>query len=236
MFEFLFKYPAAVFSKGTFVLAGGWPLWLLWALIFVAAAALGAVLWMRRSRISPSVRGAKPAIVWLLQTGLVALLLLLLWQPALSVATLKPQQNIVAVVVDDSRSMAAKDTGISRRDEAVRTLNNGLIKDLQQKFQVRLYRIGDHVERIAKTDQLTASEPATHLGSDLKEIVGEAATLPIGAIVLLSDGSDNSGGIDLETLSEIRRRRLPVHTIGFGREQFGHDIELTDIQIGRAHV
>ena len=35
-----------------------------------------------------------------------ALLLLMLWQPAISVATLKPQQNIVAVVVDDSRSMA----------------------------------------------------------------------------------------------------------------------------------
>ena len=37
---------------------------------------------------------------------LAALLLFLLWHPALSVATLQPQQNIVAVVVDDSSSMA----------------------------------------------------------------------------------------------------------------------------------
>ncbi|MDQ6760554.1 MAG: glutamine amidotransferase [Acidobacteriota bacterium] len=220
-----------MFSKGTFVLAGGWPVWLLWLLILSAALALGSVLWLRRSRISASVQGRKPVMVWLLQTALVSLLLLLLWQPALSVSTLKPQQNIVAVVVDDSRSMATKDAGSSRRDEAARTLDTGLIRDLQQKFQVRLYRIGDHLERIGKTEQLTASEPATHIGSDLKEVLGEAATLPIGAIVLLSDGSDNSGGIDLETLSEIRRRRIPVHTIGFGREQFGHDIELTDIQI-----
>ena len=38
MFEFLFKYPEAVFSRGTFVLLGGWPLWLL-ALAILAAGA-----------------------------------------------------------------------------------------------------------------------------------------------------------------------------------------------------
>jgi hypothetical protein len=41
-----------------------------------------------------------------LQTLLAALLLALLWQPAITVAELKPQQNIIAVLVDDSRSMA----------------------------------------------------------------------------------------------------------------------------------
>ena len=37
---------------------------------------------------------------------LIALILFLLWHPALSVATLRPQQNVVAVLVDDSRSMS----------------------------------------------------------------------------------------------------------------------------------
>ena len=73
-------------------------------------------------------RGTRSVLVWLLQSSLVALILLLLWQPALSVATLKPQQNIVAVVVDDSRSMATKDDGVSRRDQVVRVLNGGLFK------------------------------------------------------------------------------------------------------------
>ena len=47
-------------------------------------------------------------------------------------------------------------------------------------------------------------------------------------MVLVSDGADNTGGIDLETIAEIRRRRIPVHTIGVGREQFERDIEITD--------
>ena len=50
-------------------------------------------------------------------------------------------------------------------------------------------------------------------------MLAESSTLPLGAVVLLSDGADNSGGIDLETISQIRRQRIPVHTIGFGREK-----------------
>ena len=53
-------------------------------------------------------------------------------------------------------------------------------------------------------------------------------SLPLGAIVLLSDGADNSGGIDLQTIAAIRRQRLPIHTIGFGREHPDKDVEVTD--------
>ena len=41
MFEFFFKYPIPVFSKGQFVLLGAWPGWVLLLLIVVCAAGLG---------------------------------------------------------------------------------------------------------------------------------------------------------------------------------------------------
>lgn len=230
MFELLFKYPASLFSKGTLVLAGGWPVWLLPVAILAAAAALGYGLF---SRSSNAMRGLRGGVVWLLQTLLVVLVLLMLWRPALSVATLKPQQNIVAVVVDDSRSMSIRDgagseNGPTRSSEARRILDSGLLKSLQERFQVRLYRLGENVERIRKTEDLQAKTPATHIGENLRQVAAEASNLPVGAIVLLSDGADNAGGIDLETISEIRRQRIPVHTIGFGREQMTRDLELLD--------
>ena len=231
MFEFLFKYPSTVFTKGTFVLLGQWPLWLLIAALAAAALGLGWTIWSRRTRVAPTMRGPRTAVVWLLQSSLVCLLLFLLWQPALSIATLRPQQNIVAVVIDDSKSMATQDDGKSRHDQVLNTLNSGLINSLQSKFQVRLYRLGDHVARIEKLEQLNASAPATHIGDNLKEVLADSATLPIGAVVLLSDGADNTGGIDLETISEIKRQRIPIHTVGFGREQMAHDIEVTDVQL-----
>src|SRR5580658_10926183 len=234
MFEFLFKYPHSVFSRGTFVLLGGWPVWLLIAAIAAAALGLG---FMVRQRATGSIRvtGVRSVAVWILQTLLASVLLLMLWHPALSVATLRPQQNIVAVVIDDSSSMAVDDAGSgSRKNAAVNVLNSGLVKQLQEKFQVRLYKLTDHLERLdaydkGGLDKLTASGTATHIGDSLKQVVADAASLPIGAVVLLSDGDDNSGGIDLETISEVRRQRIPVHTIGFGREKMAHDVEITGV-------
>jgi len=231
MFEFLFKYPPTVFAKGSFVLLGQWPLWALAALLLIAAGGLGWVIWQRRRAIAPTMRGPRTAVVWMLQSLFVCLLLFLLWQPALSIATLRPQQNIVAVVIDDSKSMSTQEDGHSRKEQVLSTLNSGLLNSLKNKFQVRLYRLGDHLERIEKTEQLNASAPATHIGDGLKEVLADSATLPIGAVVLMSDGADNTGGIDLETISEIKRQRIPIHTVGFGRERMAHDIELTDVQL-----
>ena len=227
MFEFLFKYPPVVFAKGRFVLLGSLSVWLLAASILVLAAVLGYLLWRRRGgRL-----GFRSAAIWALQTALLALLLLLVWQPALSVSSLKTQQNVVAVVVDDSRSMAVADGGRSRKEQAAGLLESRAFEALRSRFQVRLYRLGAHAERAESAQKLTAGLPATHLADGLKQVAAEAATLPIGAIVLLSDGSDNAGGIDAEATAELRRTRIPINTVGFGSERPERDIELLDVQV-----
>lgn len=229
MFEFLFKYPLSVFEKGTFVWLTGWPVWLL---ILAIAGGCGAIGMLVLRRANQGVlKGHRAIILWALQSSIVALLLLLLWQPALSVSALKAQQNIVAVVVDDSRSMTTKDDGTSRRDRAAKILDSGLIADLKKRFQVRLYRLGSTLNRIEGSADLKASESATHLGDGLQQIVAESSNLPIGAVVLVSDGSDNSGGISLETIQEIRRHQIPIHTVGLGREQMEKDVELSDVSV-----
>src|SRR5579883_1550422 len=233
MFELLFKYPSAVFSRGSFVLLSGWSMWWFGAGVAAAAALLAWLVWRR----GPGFQGmgaARAAAVWILQTALASLLLFLLWHPALSVATLKPRQNIVAVVVDDSASMSTPDEGSSsRKDRAVSVLNSGLLTELQSKFQVRLYKMSDHLVRIDNPGQLTAAAPVTHIGDSLMQVVRDSASLPIGAVVLMSDGADNSGGIDLETISEVRRQRIPIHTIGFGREKMARDIEISDVELAQ---
>src|SRR5258708_40155094 len=154
MFEFLFKYPRAVFAKGELVLLGAWPEWVL-ALFLLAAAA--GLAWLIRSRLpqaSPHIRNWKASAIWLLQFALAALLLILLWQPAIMVAELRPQQNIIAVLVDDSRSMAIAENGVTRESQTVKSLENGVLGELQKKFQVRLYRLDNRLGRIAKLDTL----------------------------------------------------------------------------------
>jgi uncharacterized membrane protein len=231
MFEFLFKYPLEVFTKGKFVLLGAWPLWVLLLAILAAAATLGMVLWKGRTKFAASMRRARVLVLWGLQSVLVALLLLLLWEPAVSVTALRPQQNIIAVILDDSRSMSLNDVGRTREDLAKNILNSGLLRSLSSRFQVRLYRLDAGVDRIEDTTQVKADQPSTQIGKGLRQIADEAATLPFGSVVLVTDGADNTGGIDADTLSELRRRKLPVNTIGIGREQLSDDIELDGFDI-----
>ena len=224
MFELLFKYPRAVFSKGTLVLMGAWPWWVFVLLVLAAGAGLG---WLIRSKLpeaSTQVKNWRAGIIWLLQFALAALVLLLLWQPAILVAELRPQQNIIAVLVDDSRSMSIAENGSTREQQAIKALEGGVLDGLQKKFQVRVYRLDRQISRVPKLDDLKTAPPAsaTRIGDGLKQLAGEAADLPIGAVVLLSDGADNSGGIDLDTISTFRSRRIPVHTVGFGAEQIEH--------------
>ncbi len=224
MFELLFKYPASLFHKGQFVFMTPWPLWTLGLAILAAA---GLLFWHVR-RHHGMLSGLRPLAIWGLESCMVALILLLLWHPALSVATLKPQQNVVAVLVDDSRSMSIADESGTREAAAKAVLDGGLLKSLGERFQVRLYRFGREPERIQKTGQLTGAAPASRIGDSLERVLAESSALPLGAIVLLSDGADNSGGIDLETIAAIRRQRIPVHTIGFGQEHPDKDVEVTD--------
>jgi uncharacterized membrane protein len=141
---------------------------------------------------------------------------------------LRPQQNVVAVLVDDSRSMAIADSSGTREASAKSVLNSGLLKSLGERFQVRLYKFGKEPSRIPNTDALTGTAPASRIGDTLERVLAESSSLPLGAIVMLSDGADNSGGIDLATIAAIRRQRIPVHTIGFGKEHPERDVEVTD--------
>ncbi len=225
MFEFLFKYPPAIFEKGKFVLLSGMPVWLLFLLIAAVAAGL---FWNMRQRHG-LLTTARSTVIWLAQTALIALLLFMIWHPAISVARLRPQQNVVAVLVDHSRSMGIAEDGKTRLQSAEDVLDNQLLPDLSKRFQVRLYEFGRDAVRVDQARNLNADDNATRIGDSLKHIAAEAGTMPLGAVVLLSDGGDNTGGIDRETIAQLRQLRIPVDTIGFGPDHFAKDIEIVDV-------
>ncbi|MGC2400137.1 MAG: hypothetical protein WA510_10160 [Acidobacteriaceae bacterium] len=239
MFEFLFKYPIPVFSKGKFVLLGPWPAWVLLLLIAGCTAGLGLLIWSRLPQAATQISRWRAAAVCLLQSLLVATLLLLLWQPAMTIAELASQQNVIAIVLDDSRSMAIADSGSdgkqSREAAAQKALRDGLLAGLQKRFQTRIYRLDGGITRADALDGIQASAPATHINDGLRQLAAGTSDLPIGAIVLLSDGAENStdGSSELtrDTLQALRNRRLPVHTIGFGKERLAHDVELNDVRV-----
>jgi uncharacterized membrane protein len=228
MFQFFFKYPRSVYERGQFALLGAWPKWMLVLLIVAAAAGLAWLIRTRMAQAAPVMRSWRAWVLWGLQTLLAAVILVLLWQPAITVAELKPQQNIIAVLVDDSRSMAISEEGVTRQAQAIKALQNGVLDSLNRQFQIRLYRVDDVPARIESLKDLQPNAPSTRIGDSLKQLSQETSDLPIGAVVLLSDGDDNTGGVGADAISALRARHIPVHTVGFGRERAAHDVELDD--------
>jgi uncharacterized membrane protein len=231
MFEFFFKYPRSVYARGQFALLGAWPAWILVLLILVAAVGLAWLIRSRLAEAAPVMRSWRAWVIWGLETLLAALVLVLLWQPAITIAELKPQQNIIAVMVDDSRSMAITENSSTREAQAVKALQNGVLAGLNRSFQTRLYRVDSVPARIDSLNALQPNAPSTRIGDSLKQLTEETSDLPIGAVVLLSDGDDNAGGISIDTINALRARHIPVHTVGFGRERAQHDVELDDVSV-----
>lgn len=237
MFQFFFKYPSTVFTKGHFTLLTAWPAWLLPVLIFAAVVALALLFRYRMRSAVPQLQGWRSWVLCGMQSALVALILFLLWQPALVVAELNSQQNIIAVIVDDSRSMSIADTnGSTREAAAIAALQSGVLAGLQKRFQTRVFRLGNQLTPADDVSRISPTEPATHISDGLKQLATETADLPVGAILLLSDGGENAAsmtgsGISADALQALRNRRLPVHTVGLGKEQLAHDVEVEDVSL-----
>ncbi len=231
MFEFLFKYPLAAFEQGHLVLLGAWPGWALLLAIVLAAAGL-ALLDARRLRGRPaSWRSWRLGVLWLLQSALAAFVLLLLWQPAIAVSELRPRQNIVAILVDDSRSMSLEESGARREDRAIEALRSQLLPALGDRFETRLYRFDTGIARVGLAQLGPAAAPATHIGDSLMQLAVETSDLPLGAVVLLSDGGDSSGGVGRDAIEALRRRHIPVDTVGFGALEGAPDVEIEDVTL-----
>jgi uncharacterized membrane protein len=231
MFELLFKYPYAVYAQGDFVLLSAWPRWLLAILIVLVAGVLALVLWTRAPQATSGHRG-RLAVLWLLESALATVLLVLLWQPAIAVSELEPRQNIIAIAVDDSRSMARLEQGATREEHAIGALRAGVLAQLQRDFQTRLYRLDTRVTRVDRLAELgPPNAPATHIGASLEQLMADTAGLPVGAVVLMSDGGDNAGGIDPRAIAALRDRRIPVYAVGFGATTIAPDVEMQDVSV-----
>ena len=155
MFEFLFKYSRETFERAEFVFASGWPLWLLIALVVLAAVGVAVSLARRRQGLGLG----RTIVLGVLQSALLAVLLVLAWRPALVTQTLRPQENSVAVLVDTSASMLYGDANTSRLQQAIQGISARALPELKSKFNVNLYSFAGDAVELPSLDQVPAPGP-----------------------------------------------------------------------------
>ena len=233
IFQALFSYRAVVFQQGEFRFD-------ISTESLVAAALAGAVM-VAAIVTYRGVRGKgrlrDRIVLTALRMTALALVLFCLFRPTLIVRAAVPQQNIVAVLLDDSSSMQIPDWAGQARGAFLKQQfsapDSPLIKALSDRFLVRVFRFSSTAGRLESADALTSTGSQTLLGSALDGAREELAGLPVSGIVLVSDGADTSDASLTDALLGLKAERLPVYTVGVGSPQLPRDIQIDRVSTPR---
>ncbi len=229
LLTFLLKHPARVWERGELVWSPVIAGWLL------AGAALGLLVlaaWSYR-RVTGLGRGHRIAL-GVLRAAILLVVLACLARPQLVVASAVPQRNVLAILLDDSRSMALADGGTeSRAAAAARTFadSTALVRALADRFALRFYRFAADVRPASSAAGFRTQGTRTDLASALDGARQELAGTPIAGMVLVTDGGDNAGRELEPALLALQARRIPVHTVGAGLERFPRDVAIERVTL-----
>ncbi len=237
MFELLFNYPLALWREATLVFDSGWPVVGLLVAIGLASMVIVLTLWRRTLSVT------RRALVAFLQTLVAAVLLIMIWKPALLVSTTERGENTVAWVIDSSASMQRQDaeppassigspTVQSRFDAAVQVLQ-GAALDEQSDFDVTLQVLGDELSPVDSVEAVKnhGFTARSNLAPGLERLLGSVSDTALAAVVLISDGADNSDTVDARWWQMLSAAGVPVHTVGVGLGADPTDLELADVHV-----
>jgi uncharacterized membrane protein len=233
LFQALFSYRPIVFQQGEFrfnVTMGS-------VVAAVLAAAVIAVAVVTYRRVSASDGRVRDRVVLTaLRIAALGIVVFCLFRPTLIVRAAVPQQNVLAVLVDDSRSMQIPDWNGRTRAEFVREQfgDSTVMRALSDRFLVRMFRFSSTATRVSSLDDLTFSGSQTRLGPALESVREELAGLPLAGVVLVSDGADTSEAPLANALLGMRAERVPVFTVGVGSERLVRDIQIDRINTPRS--
>src|SRR6187549_2282133 len=234
LFEALFSYRPVVFREGDFrfdVTTASFV-----AALLVAAVVAIAIFTYRRVQVGDG-RVRDRVILTVLRVAALGLVLFCLFRPTLIVRAAVDQQNVVAVLLDDSRSMQIPDWGGKARGAFLKDqfgqLDSPLLKALSDRFLVRVFRFSSTATRMGSAKEMNFSGPQTKLGPALDGARDELAGLPVAGVVLVTDGADTSDASIDPALLAMKAQKIPVFTVGVGSEQLPRDVQIDRVNTPR---
>jgi len=227
MIEFFFKYPLSVFSDSDFIFSSGWSLWLM----FVAALAFLVIVFVLMAKQAGTLRWQQLGTIGFLQFLMFTVVLVVLWQPALVSERLLQGENAVAIMLDTSGSMTFNEGGNTRMEQAQALLTPDALEDISSIYKILPYRFSGTASEMDSFALLPEPGESTNLGQAITQTLRQASSSSLGAVILISDGSDNTGAISQAELTEIAGYGVPIHAVGLGREDIPEDLELTEVSL-----
>ena len=235
LFQFLFEYRPHVFQQGDFRFAppAGAPIA---AAVIVAALAIAFISYRL---IQSRVQWRERAVLGVLRIAALGIILFCIFRPVLIVKAAVTQQNVVGILIDDSRSMQLPATNQSSgtRGDLVRSTfanpDSDVIKALSERFLIRTFRFSSSTARVGTPGDLSFTGTQTRLANAIESARQELAGLPVSGLVLVTDGADTTDATVADALLASRAEALPVFTVGVGQETLSHDIQVGRVSTPR---
>jgi uncharacterized membrane protein len=235
LFQFLFEYRPHVFQQGDFRFAppAGAPV------VAVVLLAGLAIAFISYRLIQSRVQWRERAVLGVLRLAALGIILFCVFRPVLVVKAAVAQQNVVGILIDDSRSMQlpASNSGSGSRADQVRSTfanpDSAVMKSLSEKFLIRTFRFSSSSARVGAVADLTFSGTQTRIANAIESARQELAGLPVSGLVLISDGADTTDATVADALLASKAEALPVFTVGVGQETLSHDIQVGRVSVPR---
>ena len=181
-------------------------------------------------RLGSTLSGGQKSTLMLLRIAGVALLVSLLLQPSRLERIPPPETNRVTLVaVDNSLSMAQKDTASGSRADAARDLliDADLLTPAGAPAHehLRLFSFGETATPLADAAALDPIGRTTRMHSSITDLFGSLrSTESARALILLSDGHDFELVNPAKTGFAARARQTPIYAIATGRQGDVRDV------------
>jgi len=219
-------------EDGTFTFAYGISPWLFALLVVLITIGV----WFTYRKTTRQLSTPWKAFFIGIRSSVLVLLLFCLLRPVVTTLQVSPQETYLAVVIDDSQSMAIADLADGQTRQAAvaeQLYENGLLDELSESFQIRTFRFDNQTQRIAGSEELSEEGAASSIDQALSYVDDQLNGLPLGGIILVSDGADNSDDDPLATAQDFGARQIPVFTIGVGQEDIPQDIGIVDVRAAK---
>ncbi len=231
----------------------GWP-GALWLPLLMAAAVAAAVAYYT---LREGAGGAVALVVCGLRVAAVIVVALMTLQPELALRRIGTSH--LAVIIDDSLSMAAADHYGGEAPAGLRELlarwnvgseperwqlvcrlleenNAEWLREVSQGRRLRVYLLTE-LEEIGGTpaeiaQQVASRRPkgeATRLGSAVFKVIERFQGVSLSAVVLVTDGVNTQGPPLVEAAEAARSRGVAVYAIAVGGAQRNRDLRLFDL-------
>ncbi|MFX0139254.1 MAG: VWA domain-containing protein [Candidatus Hodarchaeota archaeon] len=215
-----------MFSGITFDLVGNIFIFILLLICFITLS-----IFVYRKTNPPVATGLRRLLISLRIISLF-IIILILFEPLLSITWNRIQKPIIAILIDTSASMSLTDAKVSRSQETNYILKQSLFQDRKKDYAFDFFQFSDNLKEVKlnEIDSLQFSSDGTDITYALQKIKEKMDDKNFAAVVLFSDGNYNIGENPVRYAQDYG---VPIFPIAIGDPAEQKDVVISKVATNR---